>query len=122
MSEDTDEIYDAITAAYQEWKDLDKEKHFLCPKVDDEDGEDYTSAGPPVTPITPEEKARRIQESNHRRDLTYKLTLLLGITHEMSAGWLEPWTQAIEHCLTKCDACILNYHMQRKPFLRMLRE
>ncbi|CAN8100170.1 unnamed protein product [Discula destructiva] len=122
MDDATDRIYDDITHAYEEWKLLDPDKHLLCPKINDEDEEDYASPGPPVTAITLAEKAQRIQESQGRRNLTYELTLLLGITHDMSRGWIEPWTEAIERCLTKCDACILNYHMQRKAFLKKLRE
>lgn len=122
MDEDTNRIYDDITDAYDEWKHLDTEKHLLCPKINDEDEEDYESPGPPVTKITAEEKDKRIQDAQRRRDLTYQLTLLLGITREMSSGWIEPWTDGIERCLKKCDACVLYYHMHRKAFLKKLRE
>lgn len=122
MCSDTDEIYDDIVKRYEEWRQLGTDEHLLCPKVNDDDDEDYANPGPPVTNITAAEKAQRIQDAQHRRDLTYHLSLLLGISYEMAGGWVEPWTEGIEHCLTKCDACILYYHMQRKAFLKKLRE
>lgn len=120
--DDTDRIYDRIIEVYDEWKHLGSVKHLLCPKIDDEDQEDYDSPGPPITDITAEQKEQRIQDAQHRKDLTYELTLLLGITRHMSGGWIEVWTEGIERNLTKCDACILYYHMHRKAFLKKLRE
>lgn len=121
-NEETTRIYDGIAKVWTQWQPLDNVKHLLCPKVNDDDDEDYSSPGPPVTDITAEEKAQRIQDAQHRRDLTYQLALLLGIDEDMSIGWLEPWTEGIERCLTKCDSCILYYHMHRKAFLKKLRE
>lgn len=122
MDETTSNLYDKVVKAFQEWEQLDGTKHYLCPKVDDEDDEDYTSPGPPITTITAEEKAQRIQDAHHRTELTYQLSLLLGIAYNQSGGLVEQWSDGIERCLTKCDACILNYHMQRKTFLKKLRE
>lgn len=122
MDDATDRIYDGITAAYEKWKHLDQTKHLLCPKVDEEDEEDYTSTGPPLTNISVAEREKRIRDAQERQDLTYQLSLLMGIASEMSVGWIEPWKKGIEASLTRCDSCILNYHMHRKAFLKKLRE
>lgn len=92
---DDERIYSRIDAAWTEWKDLDQDKHLLCPKVNDEDEEDYTSPGPTVTNVTAEEKAEKIQDAQHRRDLTIQLLLMLGLGHDMTRNWLEPWTEGI---------------------------
>lgn len=122
MDDATNRIYDEITAAYEKWKHLDQSKHLLCPKVDDDDEEDYASSGPPLTNISVVEREERIRAAQERRELTYVLSLLMGIAVEMSVGWIEPWKKGIEAALTRCDSCILNYHMHRKTFLKKLRE
>lgn len=122
MDDATNRLYDEITAAYEKWKQLDQIKHLFCPKIDDEDEEDYGSTGPPLTNISVAERDKRIQDAQERQELSYELSLLMGISSEMSVGWIEPWKKGIERCLTRCDSCILNYHMQRKSFLKKLRE
>lgn len=120
--DDTHRIYENILSRYMEWADLPRGPHFFCPKVNDDDGEDYDSPGPPITDITPEEKRERIQCAQRRKALTYDLSLLLGIDQETVGDWIHDWTTRVNACLTNCDSCILAYHMQRKPFLKTLRE
>lgn len=122
MDEDTSRIYEGITHSYEQWAELAESPHLLCPKINDEDDEDYSSPGPPTTGITVQERQQRIQDAQRRKELTYDLSLLLGITKEQSGGWIEQWTERIESFLTKCDGCILGYHMHRKIFLKKLRE
>lgn len=122
MDEDTNRIYDRITGSFEEWHSLPDEVHLFCPKIDDDDEEDYQSPGPPVTEITSAEKEKRIQDVQKRKELTYNLSLLLGISKEQSGGWLHQWTDRAESFLTKCDGCILGYHMYRRIFLKNLRE
>lgn len=122
MDDATSRIYDGLTEAYEKWKHLDQTKHLLCPKVNNEDEEDYASTGPPLTNISVAEREKRIQDAQERLELTYELSLLMGISSEMSVGWLEPWKKDIEKFLSTCDCCILKYHMHRKAFLKKLRE
>lgn len=122
MDEDTSRIYNGITRSYAEWERLPETPHLLCPKVNDDDDEDYANEGPPTTGISAEEKQQRIQDARRRKEVTYDLALLLGISKEQSGGWLDEWTQRTESFLTKCDGCILGYHMHRKAFLKKLRE
>lgn len=122
MDPDTNRIYDDITRSYEQWIGLPEKPHLLCPKVEDEDEEDYQSPGPPTTNITAAEKQQRIQDAQHRKELTYDLALLLGISKEQSGGWLDRWQERTELFLTKCDGCISAYHMYRKTFIKKLRE
>lgn len=123
MDEDTSRIYDKITESYEQWAGLLEEPHLFCPKINDDDDEDYNDSSPQTTTgITPEEKQQRIQDAQRRTELTYDLSLLLGISKDQAGGWLKQWTERIESCLTECDSCILGYHMHRKVFLKKLLE
>lgn len=122
MDEDTSRIYENISDCYQKWAKLEDGPHLFCPKVDEDDEEDYASPGPPVTEITSKEKQRRIEAARERKELTYDLALLLGISRQQVGDWVDVWTQRVEIHLTRCDACILAYHMHRKVFLKKLRE
>lgn len=122
MADDTARIYERILTQYMEWADFPRGPHFFCPKVDDEDDEDYNSPGPPTTDITPEEKRKRIKDAESRRDVTYELSLMLGIARDTVGDWYNDWDTRVEACLTSCDKCILTYHMHRKAFLKGLRE
>lgn len=117
--DDTNRLYEGVTESYQEWINLPEEHHLLCPKTHDDDLEDYASTDP-SSEITTEEKEHRIQEGRRRVELTYDLSLLVGITEEQSSGWKEQWTERTESFLTKCDACILRWHMHRKKFFEKL--
>ncbi|KAF3768529.1 hypothetical protein M406DRAFT_250805 [Cryphonectria parasitica EP155] len=122
MDEGTSRIYAGIQSSYAEWDDLPEDAHLLCPKVNDADDEDYQSNGPPTSGITAIEKEQRIKDAKLRKELTYDLSLLLGISKEQSGGWLDHWTERVESFLTRCDGCILGYHMHRRVFLKKLRE
>ncbi|KAJ0123384.1 tRNA-splicing endonuclease [Diaporthe amygdali] len=116
--DDTNRLYEGVTESYQEWINLPEEYHLLCPKTESDDSEDEYSAG--TTEVTAEETERRTQEARRRVELTYDLSLLLGITEEQSSGWKEQWVERTESFLTKCDACVLRWHMHRKKFFEKL--
>lgn len=122
MDEDTNRIYENISIWYEKWAQLEDGPHLFCPKIDDVDEEDYASPGPPTTGITAEVKQQRIESARERKELTYDLSLLLGISKQQVGHWVDDWIQLTESFFTKCDACILAYHMHRKVFLKKLRE
>lgn len=122
MDEDTSRIYDNILTGFEKWAKLPQDPHLFCPKINDDDEEDYDSPGPPTTQISAEEKQQRIQSAQERKELTYDLSLLLGISKEQVGEWVDDWKQRTETFFVKCDACILAYHMHRKVFLKKLRE
>ncbi|KAI3397342.1 hypothetical protein diail_11000 [Diaporthe ilicicola] len=117
--DDTNRLYEGVTESYQEWINIPEEHHLLCPKTHDDDFEDYASADP-SSEISTEQKEQRIQEGRRRVELTYDLSLLVGITEEQSGGWKEQWIERTESFLTKCDACVLRWHMHRKKFFEKL--
>lgn len=118
--DDTNRLYEGVTESYQEWISIPEEHHLFCPKTTNEDDfDDYVSDGP-STEITAKEKDQKIQEAKRRVELTYDLSLLLGITEEQSSGWKEQWIERTESFLTKCDGCVLRWHMHRKQFFEKL--
>lgn len=117
--DETNRIYEGVTESYKEWVTIPQEYHLLCPKLHDEDDEDYKDPGP-SSAITAEEKEQRIQDSLRRVELTYDLSLLVGITEEQSSGLKEQWIDRTESFLTKCDACVRRWHMHRKKFFEKL--
>ncbi|KAK7740756.1 DEAD-box type RNA helicase [Cytospora paraplurivora] len=117
--DETNRLYEGVTESYKEWVTIQPEHHLLCPKLSDEDDEDYRDHGP-SSAITAEEKEQRLQDAQRRVDLTYDLSLLLGITEEQSSGLKEQWIDRTEFFLTKCDACVLRWHMHRKKFFEKL--
>jgi senataxin len=117
--DETNRLYEGVTESYKEWVIIPAEHHLLCPKLHDEDDEDYRDPGP-SSEITAEEKERRIRDAQRRVELTYDLSLLVGITEEQSSGLKEQWIDRTESFLTKCDACVLHWHMHRKKFFEKL--
>jgi senataxin len=114
--DDTNRLYEGVTESYQEWINIPEKCHLLCPKItDDEDSDDE-----PPSEIDSEQTVQREQEARRRVDLTYDLSLLLGITEEQSSGWKEQWIERTESFLTRCDGCVLRWHMHRKKFFEKL--
>lgn len=114
--DDTNRLYEGVTESYQEWINIPENCHLLCPRTtdgDDNDDEPYSGIGP-------KEQERRIEEARRRVELTYDLSLLLGITEEQSSGWKEQWIERTEYFLTDCDGCVLRWHMHRKKFFEKL--
>ena len=93
--------------------------HLFCPKIDDNDAEDYDDAEEPQEPgeITAAEKQQRIDEGKARAHVAYRLSYLLFFP-ERTTTWLNTWTKRVEECLTNCDHCVRNWHLGREPFLK----
>jgi senataxin len=114
--DDTNRLYEGVTESYQEWINIPEKRHLLCPRTTDDDDSDDE----PSSEIDSEYKEQTIQEARRRVELTYDLSLLLGITEEQSSGWKEQWVERTESFLTKCDGCVLRWHMHRKKFFEKL--
>lgn len=115
-------VYDGITKSYEMWIRYPGNHHSFCPKIDDTDYEDYNDATAPGDEISIEEKQKRIEDAQERAEISYDLSLMLGIQKEAARGWLEQWVERTNSHLTSCDSCILSWHMGRKRFSKKLRE
>lgn len=101
---------------FEELQKLPVDSHLLCPKINNDDDEDYgglsgTSTASPI-------KEKRIQDGQHRIEVTYWNSLILGFDKKDAGEWLTDFTARLETCLKFCPECVLNWHMQRKRHLR----
>lgn len=114
--DDTNRLYEGVTESYQEWINIPEKCHLFCPRITDVDDSDDE----PSPEVVSKEQEQRKEEARRRVELTYDLSLLLGITEEQSSGWKEQWIERTEFFLTDCDACVLRWHMHRKKFFEKL--
>lgn len=115
-------IYDRLLELHGIIDAIPEEKHLFCPKVHDEDPEDYDDASVPGYQITIEEKIQRLDDYRQRSEHAFWYCLIFGIAKEQSDTWLPEWIDRSESYLTKCEVCARNWQMRRKPFLKQLNE
>lgn len=116
-----EELYSMLMEYFHKLEEIPPELHLLCPKVNDEDVEDYEDLDEPGD-ISAEEKKKRIEDAKARHEITYRLCFLMGLSEEQAGSWMETWAQRLEGFLTKCDRCIRNWHLGREPFLKLTLE
>ncbi|KAJ6444101.1 tRNA-splicing endonuclease [Purpureocillium lavendulum] len=107
---------------FEELQKLPAEHHLLCPKISNDDDEDYKTLEDPASGITVEEKKRRIEDGERRVEITYWNSLIFGFEKKDAGQWLNEFTTRLETCLRHCPGCVLNWHMKRKAHLQMFAE
>jgi senataxin len=117
-----DEVQAELLKWYEKFKELPPEAHLLCPRLSNDDDEDYKVLDDPDSLISIEEKKKRITEGQKRLEITYWNTLVFGFDKRDSGEWLDQFTDRLNGCLRECADCVLNWHMQRKPHLRKFAE
>lgn len=117
------EIYDFLIQGHKQLQAIPEAVHWFCPKVSDDDVEDYyVHPDEDGEEITKEEKAKRLKDFISRRDLAYKFCLVIGVSGEQAEEWQDWYLKRVHHFLTTCHLCIRNWHRQRQPFLKLLAE
>ncbi|KAM0812914.1 putative SEN1 N terminal-domain-containing protein [Seiridium cardinale] len=114
-------VAEDIPEAYDLFINLPVEAHLLCPKVSEEDDEDYEDTAEPGD-IGVEEKARRIQDFKRRVGIVYQTSLIFGFEEENAALQLQEFRTRTNGFLTVCSQCVRTWHRHRKPFLKHLSE
>jgi senataxin len=122
MSPTLDEIYDGLQRHYTTFASIPEDLHLLCPKLNDEDSEDYDHPDEEGNEITAKEKVERVAKSRKRIETTYYLSLLLGINSDVLQTAFEVWTDRIQTCLHKCEKCVRTWHSMRNGFLKVMIE
>lgn len=107
---------------FDEFQAIPAETHLLCPKINDEDGENYRCLEDPDSAITRDEKEKRIEAGNSRINITYWNSLIFGFDKKDAGKWLEEFTRRLDASLKGCSECVLNWHMRRKPQLQKFLE
>ncbi|KAH6607189.1 helicase sen1, partial [Trichoderma cornu-damae] len=116
------DINEVLGKWYEELQQIPSEVHLLCPRIGDDDDENYKSLDDPYSKISTEEKQSRIQKSKQRIEITYWNSLIFGFNKQDAGKWLEEFTERLENCLKYCPECVLNWHMKRKHHLQMFSE
>ncbi|KAG9239793.1 hypothetical protein BJ878DRAFT_531170 [Calycina marina] len=62
--------------------------HWLCPKRSDEDPVDYEDPDEPEEDMSAETKREMIEDGRKRYNITYKLSIVLGIDHDIAGELL----------------------------------
>jgi senataxin len=97
------------------------EVHLLCPKVSEDDDEDYEDLDEPGS-IGIAEKERRIQEHKQRVGLVYRSSLIFGFPEDSAAYQQREFRSRTGGFLQTCAQCVRSWHRYRKPFLKHLSE
>lgn len=111
-----------LQKAFHDLGALSYDLHLMCPKVsedDDEEYEDLEEAGE----IGIEEKKKRTEAAAARLDTVYRCSLVLGFGADGGAGeLLTVFKNRVNSLLETCAGCVRGWHRKRKPFLKDLIE
>ncbi|KAM3503525.1 hypothetical protein MY11210_008680 [Beauveria gryllotalpidicola] len=115
-------ISDELGKWFDKFQAIPPETHLLCPKISDDDAENYRSLEDPDSTITREEKEKRIEAGNSRINITYWNSLIFGFEKKDAGKWLEEFSKRLDGSLKACSECVLNWHMRRKPQMQKFLE
>ncbi|KXJ93970.1 SEN1 N terminal-domain-containing protein [Microdochium bolleyi] len=113
------EALNVIQKAFEDLRAIPPEHHLCCPKISEEDDEDYEDLDTPGE-IGIAEKRQRLQNSLDRQDTLYNCALILGLQQESQGAFLTEFSERALAVLGSCSTCIRNWHKGRKPFLKRL--
>lgn len=117
-----EDLNEEIYSWYEKLEALPSEVHLLCPRIHDEDGENYKVLNDPDSAISIDEKKARIHQAQDRIEITYWNSLSFGFDKQTAGQWGLRFSQRLEHCLKNCAECVLNWHMKRKAHLQNFSE
>ncbi|XP_044721831.1 AAA domain-containing protein [Hirsutella rhossiliensis] len=107
---------------FEELQNISPEHHLLCPKISNDDDENYKLLNDPDSKISLAEKKTRIKDGERRIEITYWNSLIFGFDRKDAGKWLDEFTKRLEDCLKLCSECVINWHMQRKAHLQKFSE
>lgn len=116
------DLNEELAKWYEKLQDIPGEHHLLCPKISDEDCENYRALDDPNSEISADEKKKRIQDGEARIEITYWNSLIFGFDKSDAGKWLEDFTHRLEFCLKYCSDCVLNWHMKRRAHINKFAE
>lgn len=107
---------------YRELKSFPVDAHWFCPKLNDDDPIDYDNPDVAEVDVSSQTKHQAIQDFKRRQEVAYKVSLVLGLSPEVSGKMMEDYTRRLNALLTSCSKCVSNWHMGRKSYLKELAE
>ncbi len=110
-----------LEKTYEELRNIPPECHMCCPKVSDDDEEDYDDLeGPGKIGIAV--KQDRVTNGKKRLDLLYDCSLILGLPADSAPVLSNEFSNRSNAFLRACASCVRNWHKGRRPFLKRLSE
>ncbi|RSL38894.1 hypothetical protein CEP53_014487 [Fusarium sp. AF-6] len=116
------DIHEELSQWYEKIQKFSKECHLLCPRVSDDDLENYKLLDDPDSDISQEEKKRRIEEGWERLKVTYWNSLIFAFDKQSQGKWGDELASRLNHILKYCPECVFNWHMKRKDVLQQFQE
>lgn len=107
---------------YEKLQALPSDVHLLCPRLNDDDNENYQDLHDPGSEIDAEERRKRIKDGEERLVITYWNSLVLGFDRRDAGQWADDLENRLNACLQNCADCVLNWHMQRKKLMHQFAE
>lgn len=116
------ELNEELSKWFVELQNIPEAYHLLCPRISNDDEENYKTLDDPDSQISVDEKNERIRQGNERVEITYWNSLIFGFEKRDAGKWLADFTVRLEHCLRYCCDCVLNWHMKRRLHLQKFAE
>lgn len=116
------DIHEELSQWYEKIQKFPKECHLLCPRVSDDDYENYKLLDDPDSTISQDEKKSRIEEGNERLKVTYWNCLIFAFDKQSQGKWGDELAERLNHILKYCPECVFNWHMKRKDVLQQFQE
>ena len=112
---------DILEKTYEELRAIPTEHHMCCPKISEDDDEDYDDLESPGE-ISVEVKEQRIVDGNKRLYLLYDCSLILGLPPGSTPILSDEFSKRSNAFLKACASCVRNWHRGRRPFLKRMSE
>ncbi|RDA87378.1 hypothetical protein CP532_6981 [Ophiocordyceps camponoti-leonardi (nom. inval.)] len=116
------EFNELLNKWFEELQKIPTDYHLLCPKISDNDEENYRTLDDPTSKITLAEKKKRIEDGQARIEITYWNSLIFGFDKQEAGKWLDDYTSRLQNCLKECPDCVFNWHSNRKASLQKFSE
>jgi senataxin len=113
---------DQLAKWFEEFQKIPSDAHLLCPRINNDDEENYKILQDPDSQISLAEKKSRIEDGHKRIEITYWNTLIFGFDKRDAGKWLDQFTLRLENGLKYCSECVFNWHLKRKPQLQKFSE
>lgn len=112
---------DILEKTYEELRSIPTERHMCCPKISEDDDEDYDDLESPGE-ISVAVKEQRIADGNKRLYLLYDCSLILGLPAGSAPILSDEFSKRSNAFLKACASCVRNWHRGRRPFLKRMSE
>lgn len=110
-----------LEKTFEELCSFPTESHLCCPKVSEDDDEDYDDLESPGD-ISIKDKEQRVADGSRRLYVLYDFSLSLGFKNEEASALQAEFIKRSNVFLKACAACVRNWHKQRRAFLKRISE